>query len=366
LEFQKAGTAVATIAAPQTIDKLVKPPGMYCSTWRHLKSVLRALTKYLPDPFPSTRELAARVHLDHATVARLLIRAEELGYITRTPRVTAAGQQSFAYALVGVAEGVANATEKTRSSPTEKNSSSYGPPALPNPPTRKVNRWAGKCAVCPFLVQPREGWLHGKLPVHRECDQGRSEMKYEREHQGDLNPSGVIGDDPTAALGTTVVADRPAVILARQFDTLWYSEIVAQYPLWKSRRPAHRGAATSYIETMFLMRGFTAEHVEALFMAFFDELADPNSTLSLRDGQTPWQLFTGWWGHVDVPDPAIDRARREENQRIADLFESRIAAEQPIRAAARARIEALPEGEIGDPEDYRLAGWPLPWNRKLG
>jgi len=351
---------VTTVAVQ--ISSFKRPSEIPKHTWRHLLSVLRALTKYLPDPYPSTRELARRVNLDQSTVSRLLIRAEELGFIHRTPRVTATGHQSYSYALLFDAKRDANASEEERSSPTEKNWSSYGPAAHQNPHVRKVNRWTGACCVCSFPVQPKEGWLHGKLPVHRECDQGRPDLKYEREHQGDLNPSGVIGEDPTSA--PVGAGDRPGTVLARQFDTLWYSEVIPHYPLWKSHRPSHRGPASGYIDTMFLKHGYTPEHVEAMFMAFFDDLADPHSTLELRDGQTPWQLFTGWWGTTEVPDPAIDRARREENQRLHDQFESRIAAEKPAIDAARARLAALPEGEVGDPEDYRLVGWGMPVYKK--
>jgi hypothetical protein len=326
-----------------------------------MQTILRALAKYLPDPYPSIRELARRTQIPVPTVARLLVRAESAGLISRTPRVTSRGQNSYSYLLLGVSEGVSNETEKKRSSPTEKNSSSYGPPAL-----RKPNRWSGPCCVCTFPVQPKEGWLHGKLPVHRECDQGRPNLKYEREHQGDLNPSGVIGDDPTAAQGTATVTTDPATQLATRFETLWFTEILAQYPHWREHRVMHRGPAIGYIRSQFLAKGYSPEYVEAYFDAFFEDLMAPGSTLDLREGQTPWQLFTGWWGSTAVADPAIDRARREENQRIVDRLESKLAAEQPLIDAARARIEALPEGEIGDPEDYRVAGWTLPWNRKHG
>ena len=342
------------------ISSFKRPSEIPKHTWRHLLSVLRALTKYLPDPFPSQRELARRVNLDQRTVGRLLVRAEELGFIHRTPRVTSSGHQSYSYALLFEAKREANASEEDRSSPTEKNLSSYGPAAHQNPHVRKVNRWTGACCVCSFPVQPKEGWLHGKLPVHRECDQGRPDLKYEREHQGDLNPSGVIGEDPTSAQGTTTVTTDPASKLATRFETLWFTEALAQYPAWREHRAMHKGPAIGYLRSQFLAKGYSPEYVGAYFEAFFDELLDPHSTLELREGQTPWQLFTGWWGQTPVADPAIDRARREENQRLHDRFESKIAAEQPARDAARARLFALADGEVGDPEDYRLAGLPMP------
>lgn len=357
---------MTTVAAQ--INQINRPSDIPLSTWKRIQTILRALAKYLPDPYPSIRELSRRTQIPVPTVARLLVRAEAAGLISRTPRVTWGGQNSYSYLLLGVSEGVSNETEKTRSSPTEKNWSSYGPSAHQNPHARRVNRWAGPCAVCSFPIQPREGWLHGKLPVHRECDQGRPAVnRHEREHQGDLNPSGVIGDDPTAAHGTTTISTDPATQLAARFETLWFTEILAQYPLWREHRVMHKGPAIGYIRSQFLAKGYSPEYVEAYFDAFFEDLMDPASTLDLRENQTPWQLFTGWWGSTPVVDPAIEKAQRDERQRIHDMFESKYAAEQPLIQAARDRLGALADGEVGDPADYRLAGWPMPvGKRKLG
>jgi hypothetical protein len=187
--------------------------------------------------------------------------------------------------------------------------------------------------------------------------------KHEREHQLDLHPSNVIGDDPTTAPQGTVAPVRPAVQLARQFDAMWYSDVVSKYPGWR-RAPSNRGVASGYIDRFFIDTGYSTEHVEAYFEEFFDELADPHSTLDLRDGQMPFQLFTGWWGHHEVPDPAIARARRERVADISRQIEEHLAVQQPLIDAAIARLEALPEGDIGDPADYKLADWPIPVKRR--
>jgi hypothetical protein len=186
--------------------------------------------------------------------------------------------------------------------------------------------------------------------------------KWEREHQMDLNPSN-DGGDPTAALEGTVAPVKPAVQLARQFDAMWYEEVVTRYPNWR-RSPSNRGVATGYLQRFFIDTGYSNEHVEEYFATFFAELADPHSTLDLRDGQMPFQLFTGWWGHQEVADPAIDRAKRERIAELTRLMEERMAVQQPLIDAARARIEALPEGEVGDPADYKLADWPMPVKRR--
>ena len=293
---------MTTVAAAKESTSSSKPAGMYCSTWRHLQTVLRALTKYLPDPFPSTRQLARRTQLDHADGQPAAHPSRGMGFIARTPRVTATGHQSYSYALLFVANRVANATEEElRSSPSEKNSlSSYGGGAAKEAP-RRCNRWSGPCAVCGFRVPAKKGWLHTKDPVHRECDEGVPNVNrdFQRQHNEDLNGPTAHGEDPEAVPAAATVATDPAAYLSSRFQDLWFTEALAVFPAWRAHRVMHVGAAIGYIRTQFLKHGYSPDHVEAYFEAFFDELLDPASSLELREGQTPWQLFTGWWGqHV--------------------------------------------------------------------
>ena len=175
-------------------------------------------------------------------------------------------------------------------------------------PEARKNMHRGRCQVCGFSVQAWAGVMVEGKPTHRKCEVKVN--RHEREHQEDLHPGGAYGaGEVTVNVSTTPV--EPHVALARRFDEIFNTEAFKVYPAWKGEVfPSRRGPTASYIKTQ-LLPVYSAEHVEAMFDAFYDELLDPNTPLECNPGQLAWQRFTGWLGTVAVPDPKVERERRE-------------------------------------------------------
>ena len=158
-------------------------------TWLRMKKLLRALCKYLPDPYPGIRRLSHDTNITVPTVARLLTRAEALGLVARAPRIIPGHFDSYIYRLtfldstseptpvsipVSTSAQVENEAEDLRSSvlTTFVQKPFRGRFGSPAARPRKTNQYTGRCHVCAEIVWPREGFLHGPLPVHQECDTG--------------------------------------------------------------------------------------------------------------------------------------------------------------------------------------------------
>jgi hypothetical protein len=152
--------------------------------------------------------------------------------------------------------------------------------------------------------------------------------------------------------------------LAYRFQEMWKSEVLKQAPSLKQYRCVNMGAAIGYIRSQFLAQDYSPEHVEAYFEAYFAEILV--SDLKLKEGQSAWQLFTGWWGSTPVPDPKIERERREEYERALAWLSERQAQDARREREAWLRIEAAQErGEQPADEDLIIAIGFAPQRRKV-
>jgi hypothetical protein len=231
---------------------------------------------------------------------------------------------------------------------------------------RKINRYTGRCDVCTETVREGEGFLHGHLPVHRECDD-MSRSDWEREHQQDLHGATAIGENPEAPLPS--LSTRPAqpqARVAKYFEGRWNGALKL-HPEWRGEnRGIELGPAIGYIQRTFFDAGYNEEHVELMIDCFFEELLNPTCALEIKERQTAWQRFTGWWGYNLVPDPVIERERRAENDRWVALARITARDNEARRQAAWARIEAAEaRGENADPKDYWDAEMPVPRLRRV-
>jgi hypothetical protein len=148
------------------------------------------------------------------------------------------------------------------------------------------------------------------------------------------------------------VITNPAAKLAHQFEDQWRTFVLPKYPEWKQHRWGHLGAAIGYITTQFLRNDYSPAHVAAYFDAFFTDLVYPASPLQVRDGQTVWQLFTGWWGRVPVPDPAIEEAKQAARDAVSAVLRDGVT----FRKAAQDRVRtAREQGLEPDPEDVKIS-----------
>lgn len=351
---------------------------MYLPSWKRLQKLLRALCKYMPDPYPSMRRLSADTGIPLGTVSSLLAKAEEIGLITRETRPIPGRRDGYSYCLLFVRNPVrvsdeTRTEEELRSSlpSVEKTEGRRGAGCA-----RKTNKWAGPCCVCTFPVQPGDGYLHGRLPVHQSCDSGVPDLGQLKEYvmsrrdeqrriQEDLDGPVALGENPNPPPVTTTVSAKPGFRLAKHFESCWITKALRAFPNWRGEyRCLHQGAAIGYINGQFLDKGFSEEHVEAYIDAFYFDLLDPSTTLEPKPGQTAWQLFTGWWGQVPVPDPAIERAVHEENAALQASFSEQVAAKVAAEEEAWARLSAAEAaGEAPDDADLKLLGLPRRWRK---
>ena len=193
--------------ARKLVGKLKQPTGIHRPTWLRMKKVLQQLCRYLPDPYPGIRRLAAETKIPERTVARLLTQAEGHGLISRAPRPRPGRFDSYVYRLTFLdavtvpitvpTSGQVGTEQELRSCVSTtclhiRSGSRFGSPAA-----RRPNKYTGRCHVCAEIVWPGEGFLHGPLPVHQGCD---VRGDWEREQARDLHGSPAFGEDPEAPL----------------------------------------------------------------------------------------------------------------------------------------------------------------------
>lgn len=187
-----------------------------------------------------------------------------------------------------------------------------------------------------------------------------SHREWQRQQQEDLQGPQALGEDLDKPLESKSVPSNPAVRLAYSFEDGW-TKALTRWPEWKQHRCMHQGPAIGYLTSQFLRKGYSPEHVEAYFEAFFDELTDSTSSLQVKDGQTPWMLFTGWWGSCSIPDPAIARAKAEESAALqAEGARLGAIAGAKVEAARERVFAAMDAGVFADPQDYQDMGIPVP------
>ena len=362
--------------AKALIGKLPQPSGMYRPSWLRMKKLLKALCGYLPEPYPGIRRLAADTRLPPRTVAHLLEKAESLGLIARVERPIPGHFDGYIYRLtcldavpvpVPVSDQSGTEEELRSSSKTSSSQKTKGRrmDAFGAAAPRKTNRWVSHCAICGFLVWPGDGVLHGHLPVHTFCDTGHCDTFQLREYAMDKRwqqeqladwAVPAIGEDTEAPLQVQEVRKaNPAARLAYQFEAMWHEHVLQRVPEFRQHRCINLGPAIGYLNNQFLGKGYSEEHVIAYVEEFFDTLCDPETELAIKDGQSAWQLFTGWWGRTTVPDPAIERRRRKQIEHRHAVLSAKSRKEIAERDAAWERIAAAQDsGQEVDPNDLAI------------
>ena len=357
--------------ARKLVAKLKQPDGMRRPTWKRVQQLLRQLCRYLPDPYPGIRRLAHDTNITVPTVARLLTRAEELGLIARAPRTVPGHLDGYTYRLtfldavpvstpVSTSAQVETEEEDLRSSlfTTFRENPFRG--RFASPAARRPNKYTGRCHVCTEIVWPGEGYLHGPLPVHQGCE---VRGEWEREQARDMHGSPAFGEDPEAPLpSASTRPSKPQARLAKHFEERWNTDALVIHPEWRGQyRGIELGAAIGYLRRTFLDAGYNVEHVTLMIDAFFEDLINPHCTLEIKEGQTAFQLFTGWWGRNPIPDPVIERERQAAHDRLVAQARSQMDASRNREKEAWARIDvAMEAGEQPDPDDLRVVGMPVP------
>jgi hypothetical protein len=113
-------------------------------------------------------------------------------------------------------------------------------------------------------------------------------------------------DEPKAG---AVLRQDPAVVLSKHFERQWKSTLLRRKPEYRGVKWGDRGPSVGYLRSQMLDHlGY--DHVESMIDTFTVAFCDDE--VALRDGQTAWQCFVGWWGTASVPDPAVRRAEQAE------------------------------------------------------
>lgn len=96
----------------------------------------------------------------------------------------------------------------------------------------------------------------------------------------------------------------PARRLVDYFLDQWADAVGLSAPLATVRGPESRGEMTGYVRATFIApsagRSYTEDEVRALIDDFVK--AAVRGTAGIKQGQSAWRRFTGWWGrHVMAP-----------------------------------------------------------------
>ena len=129
-----------------------------------------------------------------------------------------------------------------------------------------------------------------------------------------------IGEPDEPQPGTSVRQD-PAVKLSRHFEREWKRSLLRRKPEYRGVKWGDRGPSVGYLRSQMLDH-LSPAHVESMIDTFVIAVTDDE--VALRDGQTAWQCFVGWWGTVQVPDPALKEADREHYRRGMEAYRKMI------------------------------------------
>ena len=117
-----------------------------------------------------------------------------------------------------------------------------------------------------------------------------------------------IGEPDEPQPGVSLRRD-PAVVLSKHFERQWKDGVLARKREYRGVKWGERGASVGYLRSQMLDH-LNYDHVESMIDTF--TVAFRDDEVALRDGQTAWQCFVGWWGTASVPDPAISRSKQAE------------------------------------------------------
>ena len=106
---------------------------------------------------------------------------------------------------------------------------------------------------------------------------------------------------------STVKPPDPAGSLALYFDTQW-GKRANHSRQWRGSRASERGKAIGYLKGVMLTQ-VDPEIAQAYIDAFISAVV--SGEVELKEGQLPFERFTGWWGRQPVDDP-VETARRKE------------------------------------------------------
>jgi hypothetical protein len=133
-----------------------------------------------------------------------------------------------------------------------------------------------------------------------------------------------IGADPSAPLPSHVLKNPdPAKWLALYFDRRWQG-MAQRTREWRGSRPSERGKAIGYLKGVMLTQ-VDPDIAQAYIDSFIR--AARSGEIELKEGQLPFERFTGWWGRQEVVDPvqqekdrkSMDELRRRRAESLAEV-----------------------------------------------
>lgn len=311
-QVRDAKAGIAKLRRPDHISKLV---------WGRIKKLLAEIANHLPDPYPGMRRLAKRLGCSVGTVCTHVRLAEEAGLLTRESIGGVRDGMRYTLAWCSVpafsSEHKEESPTGTRPPSSKEDSVVAGRVRRADFGSRRRNRYPGECCVCGGHLFAGQGFLHGRLPVHEQCDTGAmaSKWKDDPDNPDNWSREEAIGDRPEPPKVTQLKSD-PAVRLARTFENLWISTALKNREL-QGMRVIDIGPAVGYLRAKMLTH-MTPEHIEAYIVAFVEDTRA--GEVGFKEGQSAWSRFTGWWGTTEVPDPSVRQAQVDERRRVQEMI----------------------------------------------
>ena len=292
--------------ARRITQRLARPEGLTNHQWCMVQALLLALVDHYPTICPGQKRLAAKLNVHPGNVWRYTRLAKELGLLETVRdagvRRFRTGQKTLRYTLPYLTgmhskSRALNARDFARRSTS---GTTYLPYLTESPEGDSLKRNPGGAARRPALrvLQPR-----GKPMIND--DQPDEEMTPSRKRRR----VGGFGETTTVK----PLGGSPSRRLVDHFQERW-ADVILLKTEYRERKCMERGAAIGYIKNTFLAPAtgvtFTEEQVREMIDAFMDQMK--GSLVSLREGQTPWQRFTGWWGRTTVASAAARKRMMAE------------------------------------------------------
>jgi hypothetical protein len=132
-----------------------------------------------------------------------------------------------------------------------------------------------------------------------------------------------IGADLSAPLpGQRIKPPNPGTTLALYFDHRWLT-MAQRSRQWRGSRPSERGKAIGYMKGVMLTQ-VDEDMARAYIDAFVSAVA--SGEVEIKEGQLPFERFTGWWGRDVVADPVEEERNRQVREEMRRRRDERLAA----------------------------------------
>lgn len=269
------------------LRSLQRPAYIPQRRWRGIMQLLWRLVWYYPNIYPSEMKLAMDLHVCERTIKSWVAWAKEAELLEVTPNagVKRAGNPAktnryhitelpVARAVNAPALGAVNAHKPTGD--TYVSPVCTQEPSVPSPSVKKPTVRAGRSAARTSVGSVTTG-REKKTSSELIADANGTGYKPKRQRSPDRDPGRRC---------------------ANYFADQWLA-LVEEFPEFNSTRPwESKPATTGYVNTVFLRPESGRRYTEVEVQAYIDGFIEGVRTgyTVIKNGQSAWMRFTGWWG----------------------------------------------------------------------